>query len=838
VPQTRELLTRMRVDNLLAESIKKPLTTVVAGPGYGKTTAVASFASRVDADIIWLSLSEQDNLPTRFWENLTHAGVTINKDLADRLLHFGFPATQNRFHRFLDMFMDELKPRRQYIFIVDDLHLIHDEDVLGFIERFVTERVPYTCTVLIARENPRIAASLIQSGSMARVTERDLRFTKEELSRFLRMRGVVASAGFATELYLETEGWPFAIAVAAVLLTMPGGEQHIRHALNAHISRFIMEEIFAPLPESVQKFLVMLSFIDHLPSDLLQRLSPGMSPLEDIPNFSIFLRYDEPLNTYHIHQLFQSFLRSKQDILTEEEKRAAFCETARWCLENNYLMDAIRYFDQARDYAELVDVVYTLPQLIQPDTAERLLEALERAPESIYEEIPAAVVTHTRLLISLGRFDEALAEIAEKIARYEKEPDSPQRSRVLYGEYYNEGIVHLLQAQYTGDFESIVKAFQNAAEYHDESIPTLPGPVRITSVGVYVCRVSRSDPGELNRFVGAIRAAVSYAAQTLGGSMYGLDDLASAEIAFFKGDVRTCEQFAMQAVYKGREKGQHEIVSRAFFYLLRANVALGNHTRIYEIFEELEKLLEISDFTQRQTMYDIDTSWYYAVIDRMDMVKDWLKGVFSVNGMNTFANGPEDFVRACCHLSMRRHEDLLIFLESRSSEYAYFGYLFGKIEINVHKAICRFKLDDREGAMQLLEDAYRLAAPGGIDMPFIEPGVHIRNLVNLAIKLPGGEIPKAWLKEIRIRISTHVKRIQNLKMMENALSIDAEQTAPTEREIDLLADISQGLSLAEIAAKRKQSVQSVKLSLRILYDKLGTESSMDAVRIATSKGYF
>jgi len=195
-------------------------------------------------------------------------------------------------------------------------------------------------------------------------------------------------------------------------------------------------------------------------------------------------------------------------------------------------------------------------------------------------------------------------------------------------------------------------------------------------------------------------------------------------------------------------------------------------------------------------------------------------------------------VRARYLLATRRHHRLLALARSQDNSYGACGFLFGKVTFKVFEAVALYRTGARQEAFAALARAYALSRANGIDMPFIEPGVHIRNLVNLAIKLPGGEIPKAWLKEIRIRISTHVKRIQNLKMMENALSIDAEQTAPTEREIDLLADISQGLSLAEIAAKRKQSVQSVKLSLRILYDKLGTESSMDAVRIATSKGYF
>jgi len=59
--------------------------------------------------------------------------------------------------------------------------------------------------------------------------------------------------------------------------------------------------------------------------------------------------------------------------------------------------------------------------------------------------------------------------------------------------------------------------------------------------------------------------------------------------------------------------------------------------------------------------------------------------------------------------------------------------------------------------------------------------------------------------------------------------------ALTVKEKQILFDLSQGLSRAEIALGRGISINTVKVALPIIFEKLGAEGSMDAVRIALAK---
>ncbi|MDR1185379.1 MAG: helix-turn-helix transcriptional regulator, partial [Coriobacteriales bacterium] len=57
----------------------------------------------------------------------------------------------------------------------------------------------------------------------------------------------------------------------------------------------------------------------------------------------------------------------------------------------------------------------------------------------------------------------------------------------------------------------------------------------------------------------------------------------------------------------------------------------------------------------------------------------------------------------------------------------------------------------------------------------------------------------------------------------------------TDRELEILRDLTHGLSRVEISLARGISINTVKSMLRIICDKLGAENLMDAIRLATTK---
>jgi LuxR family maltose regulon positive regulatory protein len=87
--------------------------------------------------------------------------------------------------------------------------------------------------------------------------------------------------------------------------------------------------------------------------------------------------------------------------------------------------------------------------------------------------------------------------------------------------------------------------------------------------------------------------------------------------------------------------------------------------------------------------------------------------------------------------------------------------LLGDIEMKVLEAVCRYRSLDKEGALKALGEAYRLAAPARLFMPFAELGKDMRTLAETARKeeTAGGGLPALWLEDIHRKAAVYAKKL-------------------------------------------------------------------------------
>ena len=126
-------LERPHIDQLLEKAVRSPIVTVIAGAGYGKSQAVYSFARKYGVRTTWIQFSEGDNVNDRFWDKFVDAIAVLGRESADRLAEIGFPKTERQFSRYTAVPRTDVIPNEKYIFVYDDIHLIHEKAVLGFI---------------------------------------------------------------------------------------------------------------------------------------------------------------------------------------------------------------------------------------------------------------------------------------------------------------------------------------------------------------------------------------------------------------------------------------------------------------------------------------------------------------------------------------------------------------------------------------------------------------------------------------------------------------------------------------------------------------------------------
>jgi LuxR family maltose regulon positive regulatory protein len=842
-PGNQTYLERPHIDRLLEKAIQKPVILVTAGAGYGKTQAVYSFLQRHKVITVWLQLTERDNLPRRFWENFCSAIALIGRETAEKLLRVGFPETERQFDRYMTIPRHDVLSGQKYIFVYDDFHLIRNEKVLHYMERSVTSLFANITSVIISRSEPPLDLSRLRSrGSLARITEDDLRFSREEMIAYFRLRNIYPNGETISAVYNDTEGWAFAIHLAALSLknTLPG-TVYVPQAVRSNIFKLIETEILSAVPEDLRKFLIKLSLIDQLSRDLLGEIAGDPKLLKELEGFSSFVRFDAYLNAYLLHPLFLEYLSKGQDELPPEEKKEVYLKAARWYAANNRKIDAISYYEKAEAYEEMLDCIYNRPLILPDDITRLVLDVLNRAPRWIFDTYPKAWQLHIRYLITLGRFDEAKEEIRGLIAKLEPMPGSLYKHRILSACYNYLGLGGMLTSLYTGDYD-YPNYFERGAYYASLNAHVLAPPVTVASLTSYVCRINDGDPDKPERCIAALSGMVRYLAPSVGGCTYGLDDLGRAELAFFKGNMQDAKEKALLALQKARERDQYEIENRALFYLMRIGLAQGDIEGIEELLRQLEAQLSIENYVNRHTFYDIVTGWFYARIGQTKKLAAWLKNDFEESDLNSLVYGLELLVKTKLHLAEKRYPAALAALESRESRYGPGAFVFGKIEMKTMEAVCRYQLRDREGAAAALETAYRYALPNGYFMPFTELGKDMRTLISAALKDPEGAIPRPWLELIHRSASAYAKKCfavgEGFRTAGEAP--DRQQGAPplSRRELLVLTGLSEGLTREEIAGASSISINTVKSVIKSIYNKLGAINRADAVRIATGMGIF
>jgi LuxR family maltose regulon positive regulatory protein len=832
-------LERPQINDLLEQAVRSPIVTVTAGAGYGKTQAVYSFVRKYNAVTVWMQLFERDNLGWRFWDNFCRAIEFISRDTAAKLREIGFPETEEKFDQDLRIPHDDVMPDRKYIFVYDDFHLIQEPSVLRYIEHSITSPFPNITSILISRTEPKInTIPLLSKGYLAQINEDDMRFTLDETQEYFRIQGLDVHSDVYNDVYRDSEGWAFAIHLAVLAIRKEVREiRYTPSAVKQNIFKLIESEVIAVISDELRTFLIKISLIDHLTMDILSELAGVTGILEDLKRLGSFIRYDPYLNVWRLHHFFLEYLHTKQGELSAEEKREVYITAACWCAENHLRMDALSYFEKAGAYDKFFEIVYSLPQLLPAAAALFLLEILDRAPESLFRENPLAGLTRMRILIALEQFDEASAGLRDLIAKLEAKAPSPRNNRILTGCYFNLGFSGFVTCMYTRDY-GYVQYFERAYHYYQLSGREYPGSRSVTLLSSYLCRVNSAERGEIERYIRSVEGMAASASEIDSGVTYGMDDLAWAELAFFRNDRAQAETLASRALFKAQKKNQYEIASRAVFYLRRINIYNGNAERIGELLKTLEAQLEEANYLNRYTYYDIQTGWFYSQIDQNARLAPWLKNDFGESDLNSIAFGLEVLIRARYFFVQGDHRKALEVMENHTSKYGLGGFLFGTIGRLIMKSGCLYALKDVPGSMRALEEAYALSVPNGLDMFFIEQGKRARSMFTAALKYKGCSIPREWLEKMLRSSTAYAKKLYVVAEKFRDMQYQDARAAVilSRRELAVFKGLSRGLTREELAEEGDISINTVKSVIKSVYNKLGAVNRADAVRIGTAMG--
>lgn len=824
---------RPHIDNLMRKNIQKPLTTVVALAGYGKTETVYSFLENYNCITIWQNMTVFDNSTDVYWKNTITNIAIHNKSIALKLENMGFYNSDKKFNVFLSIISNAMKPNKKYVFVYDDFHLIHNIKILKFLEKLVRARILNLSIIIISRSEPEInMMSLISKGLASNISDKDLCFTKAEISNYFSEQDFKISPSTLHNIYNITGGWLAAIQL--IELSLKKGiinQDYAIESMKVNIFKIIEKEIFFDIPYELKKFLVKLSLFENFPFDILNTFSENdNSIIMQISKINLLVYFDSVLNSYCIQKLFLEFLIQKQSILTKYEKYECYNTAGNWYESKDYKIDAISCYEKTGDFENISKICLTFPYYLPTDISKFLMELFERIPKEVYENIPVLRVFRARILFSVLKIEKAEEELNFIIKEYEEKVTSTENNMILYESYILMGlfknITNILSTKY--DFKN---NFVKAYKYMSTENVIQTDKNNIYYIGPYACRTSNHEKGYVEKYIENVKCVSFYTSKMICDYISGYDDLANAELLYFKNNIKEAEQFSYQALYKAKD--QYAISNMTLFYLIRINLSAGNYLKIEEFIEQLYANINTSKYSYSCTLYDIITGWYYSTIEQSEKVANWIKNSFDKSNINYFLFGLESLAKIKYLLYQKEYYSILAFIEIQNDKYGIQDFLFGKIEMEAIKSVCLYHIKEREKAVNSLQKAYELALPNNLNMIFIELGNDMVSLGKIALKTENSKIPYDWLSNIIKKSSTYAKRRSHvINKYRKANNLENMESKLTKKELEFLTDVCQGLSRTEIAINHNVSLSFVKDKLQIICSKLGAKNTKDAICIS------
>jgi LuxR family maltose regulon positive regulatory protein len=418
IPRTRpHSVPRDHLLNRLDECRTCGLILVSAPAGYGKTTLISTWAQRLQHPVAWLSLDEADNDPIRFLRYLLAGVQQIDASVGRKLQH-ALASAQQPPATLVGLLINDLAERMhtRFLLAIDDYHLIDESAVHEIVQTLVAHRPPSLQLVIVTREDPPLPLARLRArGELAEVRAHDLRFSSTETVHFLHeVMGLTLPSDAIRQLEQRVEGWPAGLQLAALTLQNQRDPSAVAAALSGNhhfILSYLTEEVLHHLPEPQQQFLLDTSVLPRLSGavcDAITGRRDSASQLEELYAANIFvIPLDDAHSWWRYHSLFGEILRVQLQRAQPERAAQLRNQASVWFEAHGAADEAIDLAFTAGDYARVAYLIEAYAQRTMMQGYLRTVETwLRRLPEAWRSMQPHASLAFAWSLILRGRLPE------------------------------------------------------------------------------------------------------------------------------------------------------------------------------------------------------------------------------------------------------------------------------------------------------------------------------------------------------------------------------------------------------------------------------------------------
>src|SRR3954451_15105631 len=345
-------ITRTALVEQLNRASDTPIVMLCAGPGYGKTTALAQWAvSSGERPFAWVSVDQHDNDPVVL---LTYVAVALDRvspidpGVFEALSSPGASVEATVIPRLGAALASVDHPTTLGL---DDVHAIDNPQCIDAIVALASHVAEGSQLILSARDGSALPLGFLRTRGLGlELGPDDLRMDKHEARELLSASRLAISDEDVAELMRRTEGWPAGLYLAALSAGTTGVGPREVGALTGNdpfVADFLRSEFFAQLPPQELRFLARTSMLEQMSGPLCDAVLASSGSAEILESLAQSNRFvvglDRDGEWYRCHPLVRELLateleRSDPDLVSPMLSRAF-----QWCAANGHEIAAVRY---------------------------------------------------------------------------------------------------------------------------------------------------------------------------------------------------------------------------------------------------------------------------------------------------------------------------------------------------------------------------------------------------------------------------------------------------------------------------------------------------------------
>lgn len=728
MPKEKISLNSIYISERLQKSLQpvsnSALTAITAPMGYGKTTAVNWYLSRLAKDslalLIRISIYSQ-NLSI-FWKSVQNAFSFAGLNFLE---NYDCPEDEASAGFLTEILCYQLEKCENCYIFIDDFHLLKDDRADTFLCR-MAGRIPENVHLIVASRNHFISDDWIVrlGGRLHRIEIDDLRLNSGELSAYIRRCGTSMTDSQLEHLLKSSEGW-FAAVYLNLCSFSKSGELLGK---TSDIYQMFSASMLNPLPEDRKEFLSAMGLADEFTEEMAEFITKREDVhqiLKMLTRQNAFVTCLNDGQTYRFHHMMKECAFRAFRTLDDSRQAFYYERYGEWYEKHGAYIHALSAYRRNQNFAAILRVVQKDAGILLASLKpEEVLEVLNRCPVSVLKEYPLAILVLMRCMFNWKNIPKMLELKKLLLASIREHPKLSEEERGnLLGE------CDLIQSFLMyNDISRMSQFHRSASEKMTRPAISIRSDGGWTFGSPSVLMMFHRKSGDLDKELEEMNQCMPHYYKITNGHGQGAETIMSAEAHFMRGNFVDAHIALEKAYTQIQGNGQESIALCCDFLAQRLSICMDIKMR--NTFEERRKELLQGHNTTWVNIFDSTCAYYYAVTGQTERIPT-LFGAHMLSTVNFLAPGRPmmEMIENQVYLAQGEYSKVIGRSESILAMCQALHYDLVALHVQIQLLAANWKLGKTEQALELLRRSLSQAFPDGILMPFVENYPYIEELL-------------------------------------------------------------------------------------------------------------